>query len=63
MIQFDPSKRPTFHEVLENLKRVYDRMKDNINKKVNMIDALHLKKADTYINFQISKHQILLNLC
>jgi hypothetical protein len=26
MLTYDPVKRPTFHEILEKLKKVYDRM-------------------------------------
>jgi hypothetical protein len=26
MLTYDPKKRPTFHEVLEKLKKVYDKM-------------------------------------
>ena len=33
MLTYDPKKRPTFHEVLEKLKKVYDKMLIEIRNK------------------------------
>jgi hypothetical protein len=37
MLQFDYQRRPTFHQVLVNLKKVYSLMLANIENKVNML--------------------------
>lgn len=40
MLTYDHKKRPTFHEVLEKLKKVYDKMMEEIqNKQVYTVDA------------------------
>jgi uncharacterized protein YyaL (SSP411 family) len=33
MLTYDPKKRPTFHDVLEKLKKVYDKMMEEIRGK------------------------------
>lgn len=63
MIQFDSKKRPSFHQVLENLKKVYDKMHQSIVNKTNMIEDFNLREANLYINYQTSKYQILLDMC
>lgn len=66
MIQFDYKRRPTFHQVLENLKLVYPSMHDSLSifkPKGKILEELKMEQADCFISFQIAKHQVLVSLC
>jgi hypothetical protein len=66
MLQFDYQRRPTFHLVLESLKKVYERMRGSIlgiQGKSSILQELSLEVADKFMVFQVAKHQVLVSLC
>jgi hypothetical protein len=64
MLTYDPKKRPTFHEVLEKLKKVYDKMMEEIkNKQVYTIsDKTKDGRLELLLMFFREKYDILIKI-
>ena len=52
MLTFDAKKRPTYHEVLEILKKVYNKMEKEISSKtVSKSNNPKLQSVENFLNF------------
>lgn len=61
MLTYDPKKRPTFHEVLEKLKKVYDKMLFEIkNKQEHQAnEKTKLGRLELFLQFTTEKYGLL----
>lgn len=61
MLTYDPKKRPSFHEVLEKLKKVYDKMLQEIrNKQEHKINEnTKVGRLELFLQFTAEKFNIL----
>lgn len=61
MLTYDPKKRPTFHDVLEKLKKVYDKMMEEIrSKKVHTAnEKTKVGRLELFLKFTADKYGIL----
>lgn len=65
MLTYDPKKRPTFHEVLDKLKKVYDKMLKEIqNKHVHSLNEnTKIGRLELLLIYLQEKYQILIKIC
>jgi hypothetical protein len=61
MLTYDPKKRPTFHDVLDKLKKVYDKMLQEIrSKEVHTAnEKTKVGRLELFLKFTADKYAIL----
>lgn len=65
MLTYDHKRRPTFHEVLDKLKKVYDKMMEEIKNKqeYTVNENTKIGRLELLLMFFREKYNILIRLC